>query len=172
MEHLRAPAQGLAERRRSERHDHELLQVDVVVRVLAAVEHVHHRHRQRPRALAAQVAVEREAERVGAGPRRRERDAERGVGAEPALVGRAVQLDEQRVDAPLVAGVHALEARGDGLAHVAGRLELALAAVARGVAVAQLDRLVLAGGGAGRDGRPPEGAALEAAIHLECRIAA
>ena len=35
-----------------DRHDHELLQVDVVVGVRAAVDHVHHRHRQHVRASA------------------------------------------------------------------------------------------------------------------------
>ena len=44
---LGAHAQTLGERGRAYRHDHELLQVDVVVRVHAAVEDVHHRHRQR-----------------------------------------------------------------------------------------------------------------------------
>ena len=40
-------------------HDHELLEVDLVVGVRAAVEHVHHRHRQHVRRLAAEVAPQR-----------------------------------------------------------------------------------------------------------------
>ena len=50
MERLGAVAQRLGETRRANRHDHELLEVDVVVGVLAAVDDVHHRHRQRVRA--------------------------------------------------------------------------------------------------------------------------
>ena len=52
------------------------------------------------------------------------------------------------------------------------RLLHALAAVAGLVAVAQLEGLVLAGRGAGGDGRPAEGAAVELAVHLEGGVAA
>ena len=48
-------------------HDHELLEVDLVVGVGAAVEHVHHRHRQHVRVGAAEVAPQRLA---GVGGRR------------------------------------------------------------------------------------------------------
>src|SRR5580765_1766520 len=41
--------------------DHELLQVDRVVRVRAAVDHVHHRHRQRPGVAASEMAEQRDA---------------------------------------------------------------------------------------------------------------
>ena len=43
---LGAPAQAFGERRRAERHDHELLEVGRVLGVLAAVEDVHQRHGQ------------------------------------------------------------------------------------------------------------------------------
>ena len=46
---------------RAARHDHELLEVHLVVGVRATVEHVHHRHRQHPRRLAAEVAPQRAA---------------------------------------------------------------------------------------------------------------
>ena len=48
------------------RHHHELLEVDAVVGVRAAVQDVHHRHGQHARRLAAEVAVERQA-RLGRG---------------------------------------------------------------------------------------------------------
>jgi hypothetical protein len=83
---LGAPAQRLGERGGADRHDHELLEVDVVVGVLAAVEHVHHRHRQHVGVGAADVAVQRQAELVGGGLGHGERDAEDGVGAEPDLL--------------------------------------------------------------------------------------
>ena len=66
------------------------------------------------------------------------------VGAEPALVVRAVELDEGGVDGPLVERVDAVELVGDLAVHVRDRVRHALAAVAV-AAVAQLDRLVLAG---------------------------
>ena len=81
---LDAPAQPLREARRADGHDHELLQVDVVVGVHPAVDDVHHRHRQHVRVGAAHVAVEGQLElgrgRVGHG----QRHAEQGVGARAA----------------------------------------------------------------------------------------
>ena len=66
----------------------------------AAVEHVHHRHRQQGRLAAAvelgEVAVERLPGVGRGGLGRRQRDAEERVGAEPALVRGAVELDHRR----------------------------------------------------------------------------
>jgi len=45
VEDFTAAADGVAEPLEPQRHDHELLDVDVVVGVLAAVEDVHHRGR-------------------------------------------------------------------------------------------------------------------------------
>ena len=58
---LRADPQRLGERGRADRHDHELLQIDRVGRVHAAVDDVHHRHGQRRRLLPAEMAEERHA---------------------------------------------------------------------------------------------------------------
>ena len=61
VEHLGAVAQRLAEARRPDRQDHELLDIEAVVGVGAAVHDVHHRHRHHRLAPAAdelrQVAV-------------------------------------------------------------------------------------------------------------------
>ena len=93
---LGAPAQRLAEGRRADRGDHELLDVDVGVGVRAAVEDVHHRDGQDVRVGAADVAEERQPGRLGRGVRDGERDAEDGVGAEVLLVGRAVERRASR----------------------------------------------------------------------------
>ena len=104
-----------------ERHDHELLQVHVVVRVLAAVHDVHQRHGQGARVHAAEVAVERRSRAPRAAALATAmRDAEDGVGAEAGSCwacrpGRSCA----RSTAELVVGVHADEARGDRLVHVA-----------------------------------------------------
>jgi hypothetical protein len=102
-----AHPQGLGEGRGAGRQDHELLDVDRIVGVGAAVDDVHHRHRQHAGRDAADVLVERQAGRLGGGLGGGQRDAEDGVGAQAALVGRAVQLDHQVVDAALVFGVDA-----------------------------------------------------------------
>ena len=102
---LRRDPQAVREAVRSRRDEHELLQIDRVVGVDAAVDHVEHRYRQRRRALAAQVAEERDAGVGRRSLRARERDAEDGVRAEAALVRRPVELDQAPVDRFLVRGV-------------------------------------------------------------------
>ena len=106
LEDLDADPQALGVGRGSGRHDHELLQVERVLRVGAAVDDVHHRHRQDVRLGAADPRVERLARvrrgRLGRG----QRAAEDRVRAEPPLVRRAVRLDERVVDGSLVGGVH------------------------------------------------------------------
>ena len=86
---LGAGAHRLGERRRPDRRDHELLDVDVGVGVRAAVEDVHHRHRQQVGVGPADVAVERQPGRLGRGLGDGERGAEDRVGAQVGLVGRA-----------------------------------------------------------------------------------
>ena len=89
MEHLDAHAQRLARSsRRAVGHDHELLRVELVVGVRAAVHDVHERHRQRARVDAAHVAVERLAGGLGGGLGHGQRDRQDRVGAQPALVRR------------------------------------------------------------------------------------
>ncbi len=56
VEDFDAAAQGVAERVEAQRHDHELLHVDRVVGMLAAVDDVHHRGRQQSRVRAAEIA--------------------------------------------------------------------------------------------------------------------
>lgn len=55
MEYLGPHAQRLAEVRRPHRLDHELLDVDVVVGMLATVEDIHHRYRH---GVVTRLAVE------------------------------------------------------------------------------------------------------------------
>ena len=56
MNIINGGAQRVRKRVETDRQDHEFLQVDVVVRVRAAIDDVHHRHRQHRRALACEVA--------------------------------------------------------------------------------------------------------------------
>ena len=98
VEHLGAHAQRIREASRADRHDHELLEVDRVVGMRAAVEHVHHRHRQDPRRLAAEVAPQRLVLLRRRGARGGERDAEDRVRTQAALVRRAVEVDQRPVE--------------------------------------------------------------------------
>src|SRR5713101_8415123 len=87
------------------------------------------------------------------------------------LVGGAVEVEHRVVHRYLLLGRHTLEPRTDHLVHVLHRLEHALAAEPLLIAVAQLDRFVLAGGGAARHGRPSGRAAREGDVRLDDRVA-
>ncbi len=107
VEHFRAPAQRFREFFRAVGDDHELLRVDAVVGVRAAVEDVHHGHRQDARADAAEITVQRRLLRDRRGARGGHRHGQNRVCAEPGFVGRAVERDHQVVDRRLAFGVRA-----------------------------------------------------------------
>ena len=95
---LRAGADGLGHRRGAHRGDHELLEVQLVGRVNAAVEHVEMRHRQRRGdPFGGQPPPQRHPGRGGQRPGQRHRGSHRGVGAQPALVRGPVQVDHRLV---------------------------------------------------------------------------
>ena len=137
----------------------------------AAVDHVQHRDGQRSRRVAAEVAVERDARLRRRGLRRRERDPEDRVRAEPALVRRAVGVDQRGVERGLVGRVETDDGLAERVVHVGDRLGHALAAPRR-AAVAQLDRLVHARRGARRDDRRAARAGLEPDVDLDGRVPA
>ena len=168
---LHAPAQALREGGRADRHDHELLEVHRVVGVGAAVEHVHHRHREHVGVGPADVAPQRQPRLLGGGVGDGQAHAEHGVGAEVALVRRAVEVDQQQVDGPLVEGLEPLEGVADLVVDVADGPQDAPAheAVA---AVAELRRLELAGGRARRDDGASGGAGREEHLDLDGGVAA
>ena len=151
---------------------HEFLRVEAIVGVGAAVDDVHHRDRKRARAGAAEIPVERQARGRRGRPRHGEGDAEDGVGAESPLVLGAVELDQDPVEQGLVPRVGAQDLAGDLAVDVRDGLRDALSAVALLVAVAQLQRLALAGRGARRHRRAPGRASREQDLDLDGRIAA
>ena len=164
---LDALADGLGERRRPVRHDHELLEVERVRGVPAAVDDVHQRDGQEPRARTAERPVEGLAPRGGRRPRHGERDGEHRIGPEPRLVVAAVERDEGGIDRRLIGAVTARERGRDDVAHVGDGAEHALAPVALRVSVAQLDGLALAGRGARRHGGRPARPAREGHRRLD-----
>src|SRR5664280_1042208 len=171
VEDLRTGPERLREGRPSDRRDHELLEVRGVHGVLAAVEDVKERDGQDPRTGTAEVPVERQVVRSGGGVRTGEADAERGIGPEVALVRRAVEVDQRGVDAGLVGCVGTEQGRRDRLADVGDGFQDALAPEALLVAVAKLDGLVDARGGAGRHAGPADRAVGEDHVDLDRRVA-
>ena len=172
VEHLGAHAQPLAERLGADGHHHELLEVHVVAGVGAPVQDVHHGDGQQVGHGAAQVAVQWQAGVLGGGAGGGQRHGEQRVGAQAALVGRAVQLDHRAVDGHLVVRIVADQGLGDLLLDVLHGLQHALAQVAVLVAVAQLHGLVLAGGCPAGHRRAPRGAAGDQHVGLDGGVAA
>ncbi len=167
---LDPPAQSLGEGSGADGHQHELLHVEVVGRMGATVEHVEHGHGQDVGVGPADVAVQRQVELVGRGPGHGQGHAEDGVGAQTALVVRAVEGHELSVDAPLIEGFPAFEEVGYLAVHCVDRPGDPLAGPLR-PAVAKLHRLVGAGALARRDAGPAPGPAFERDLHLDCREA-
>ena len=95
---LGAPAQSLGERLSANRHDHEFLEVDVVVSMYAAVEDVHHGSGQQMSVRTANILVERQSCFLSSCTSGCQRDAQDGVGAEAALVVSAVEGDHRLDD--------------------------------------------------------------------------
>ena len=172
VERLHADSQRLGEGGGAGRHDHELLQVERVLRVRAAVDDVQHRHRQHACLVATQPAVERDARLERRRLRRGERAPEHRVRPEPGLVRRSVELDEEPVEARLVVRRDAHERGPDLALHVLDGAEDALAEVGAGVAVAELHRLELPGGGTGGHVGAADGAGVERHLDLHGRVAA
>ncbi|MNG97416.1 hypothetical protein D3C79_565290 [compost metagenome] len=109
MEHFRTDANGFFQGLRANRLNHEFLNVDVVVSVLAAVDDVHHRQWHREFAWGAvqfsDVLIQRHAfgssSRFGSSQGNRQN----GVCTELGFVFSAVQVDHDLVDVSLVFGI-------------------------------------------------------------------
>ena len=171
MKDLHPHAQRLREVRRAAGHHHELLHVDVVVRVRPTVDEVHERHRQEPRRRPAQVAVQRQPDLLRRRPRRRQRDPQKGVRPELGLVRRPVERDHRLVDRRLLRRVQPDHRRAQHLVHMLHRPQHSLAQVAAVVAISQLQRLVGARRRPRGDRGAPEGAAGGDDVHFQGRIA-
>lgn len=156
MVSLRAHLHRLGERASTRGEEHELLERQRVTSVRATVDDVERRAGEDVRLLDAgkgrEVRVEGELLVLCGGLGDGHRDAEDGIGAELALVGGAVELDEEVVDLLLGRDGELCvdEGGADDLVDVLDRLEDALADVVF-AAVAELDCLVGAGGCAGGD---------------------
>ena len=94
MEYLRPLAQGLFEGGCTHRNNHELLQVQVVIGMRAAVDHIHHGHGHLHRRHAAKVAVQRQAGFLRCCPGHRHGHGQHRIGTQAAFVFGAVQVNQ------------------------------------------------------------------------------
>ena len=169
--HLRRPVEGLGEAARAHGHHHEVLDVDPPPRVRAPAEDLDLGQRQKRRLFAQQVPPQRLPGGAGGRVQRRHRDRDARVAAQPALVGGAVEVDQDAVEAGLIARVEAAEGGVDDIADLPDCARDVVSA--EGVAaVAQIEGLAAAGGGAGGGRRPPEDAAGQVDLGLDGGTAA
>ena len=169
---LGAPAQALGKARSTHRHDHELLEVNVVVGMHATVEDVHHGRGQQVGVNAAQVLVQRQARRLCRSAGNGQRYAQNGVGAELGFVGRTVGGNQCGVNGTLIEGIEAHDGVGALVVDMLDGLRNALAQVATLVAVAQLTCLKGAGRSARRHHRATEATVLKHDLDLDGGVAA
>ena len=172
VEGLGRPAQRLGKTLGAYRHDHELLKVHVVISVGSAVKHVQHGRRQHRGVHAAQIAVERNLQRLRHGARGGHGDGENSVGAQLALVRRAIQRDHGLIDESLIGGVHALQLGRNNGFYVGHGLQNSLASVVALVTIAQLHSLMLAGGSARGHDSTAQSAAFQDYVRFHGGIAA
>ena len=170
--YLGAPTQALGKTRGAHRHDHELLEVNVIVGMHAAVEDVHHGRGQQMGVDAAQVLVQRQARRLGSGAGDGQRHAQDGVGTELGLVGGTVRGNQRGIDGALVEGVETHDGVSALVVDVLDGLRNALAQVAALVAIAQLAGLKGAGRSTRRHHCAAKAAVLEHDLDLDGGIAA
>ena len=140
--------------------------------MLAAVEDVQHRHGQRLGRHSAEIAIERLTGRRRRRVSNRHRHRQCRVGTEARFVFGGVEGEENRIDPLLISRIKTEDRFGDLAVHILNRLRHALAKPTALVAIAQLDRLVLASRRARRNRRASGRPVLENDLGFECRIAA
>src|SRR5206468_1271712 len=106
-----------------------------------------------------------EAAPMSGGARHGQRNPENRVGAEPLLVRRAVQVDQDPVDQNLVPSVGVPDGFGDFTVDVGDGAQDSLSGVAARIAVSELQRLALPRRGARRNARSPSGASRKQDFH-------
>ena len=139
--------------------------------MLATIDDVHHWHRQDARRSAADIAVQRLLGEIGRRLGHGQGNPQNGIGPKAAFVGRAIHFDHGPVDADLLGRVKADQFFGDLAVDRRNGLQHALAGIACLVAIAALDRLMRAGGGARRNGSAAHRAAVQMDIDLDGGVA-
>ena len=172
VEDLGAPAQAFFEAGGAGGHDHELLHVNSVGCMGAAVEDVHHGDGQLVAGNAAQEAVQGNVQRDGSRTGRSDGDRQDGVGTQVGLILGAVSLQHGSVDRIDVSGIQADQHLVDGGVDVLDSLADALAAETALVAVAQLQGLELASGSAAGGSAAADGAVSQPDLGFDSGVAA
>ncbi|MPN27652.1 hypothetical protein SDC9_175086 [bioreactor metagenome] len=132
----------------------------------AAVQDIHHGQGQGVGVGAAHIGVEGKVLMLGGSLGAGQRNTQNGVCAQAALVGGAVQGDEQPVDGGLLQNAFAHQRGGNFCVHIGNRLGNALTQIAAFVPVPQLTGFKLAGGSAGGRGGTADNAVFQRYLGL------
>ncbi|CUJ32518.1 hypothetical protein TA5113_03038 [Cognatishimia activa] len=154
------------------RHDHEFLDVDWVICVLATVDDVHHWNRQNARLRATDVAIEWLSGEIRCGFRASQRHAKDCVCTKTTFVVCAVEFDHRSINGFLFGHIKANQVFGDLTVHGGHCFQNTFAKIAGFVAVALFDCFVGTGGCARRHGRAAHGAVFQDNINLNGWVAA
>ena len=154
MVYLCTDAKRFREILRPDRHNHELLKIDSVRRMLPAIQDIHHRHGKELCPDSAEIAVERHIQRCRRCLCTRHRDRQRRICAEIFLALRAVQLHELPVDCDLIQCITAVQRRGNLLIDILHRVLHPESEISR-LTVPQLHRLEASRAGSRRHSRKP-----------------
>ena len=164
VEHLGAHPQPFGKRLGAARHNHELLHINWRIGMRAAVDDIHHRHRQHVGIEPAQMPIQRNLQCRRRRARHRHGNAQHGIRAQLGLGLGAIQLQQRVIHRLLLARVHPGQRLGHQRIHIFDRLLHPLAQIALGIAIAQLQRFIRAGGRAGRNRRAAQRAARQ--LHI------
>ena len=174
MENFGAHAQRIGEGFRANRLNHELLDVDVVIGMLAAVDDVHHRNGHRVDAWSAiqigDVRVQRHALGLSSSLGRSQGHSEDGVGTQGSFVLSTVEGNHRQVEGLLVGGIFAQQQVADRAIDISHGLQHTLAQVTALVAITQFQRFTRTGGGTGRRAGAADDTPVENYISLHSRV--
>ena len=137
VENLRTITQCFRKIGRTDRQDHEFLDIDAVIGMHTTVDDVHHRYRHG--GAVSEMPEKRLALRQRLRLRRSQRHRKQGVRTEIALVGTTVQLDHLLIERTLIRKRFSEQRSTQYAVHIRNGLSHTLAEIARMVAVPELD---------------------------------
>ncbi len=171
VKNFRADPHSLGTAGGLEGHDHEFLDIDIVIGMGAAIENIHHRHRQQLGVGAANVTIKRQTALIRRRTGHGQGNAQNGVGPQTPLVLGTIDVDHLLIHRHLIKHLHADHGIGQFAVDGIHRLGDALAQITALVAITQFHRLTGAGGSPGWHRSTAQTALFGKDLHLHGGIA-
>ena len=165
-------AQGFGKVYGPNRHDHEFLDIDVVIGMSTAIEDVHHRNRQFLSVDTAQILVQGQtgifSGCFGAG----KADAQDGIGTKFAFIFGSIKAQERLVNLDLTGRFKANEGIADDVVDVIHSLQDAFTEVTVLIPVTQFHGFMNACGSTARNSSAADDAVIKEDLHFNGGVAA